>query len=572
MSDPPNWAETAVNTTVPRLLARNAAHYPDRPALTDGDRRSRTLTWAQVQDDVHVLAAGLAALGLQRGQTMLIMMPNRAEHWLVDVAATHLGAVPSTLYPTLSQDQVHYIAHHSRAHIVVLEGADQVRRWSKVLRNASAVEHVVVLDEAAMVSADHRFRTWERLRTLGEQRLREDPGLVQRAGESVAPTDPAAVLYTSGTTGEQKGVVLTHRNICFAAAALHQVTRAIPHAPRLCYLPLAHIAERVVGLYSALHDVAHVHFCADQERIATALARVRPALFFGVPRVWERLAAVVRTAPPEQRATPQGLRQLRARIGLDRAVWPASGAAPIDSALLDLFSDIGVDIHELWGMAETTGCVTTNHAGARRRGTVGRAVPGVEVRIAPDGEVLVRGPLVCAGYLQADGVVRPVVDADGWLHTGDAGFVDEDGFLTITDRKKELIISSGGTNIAPTLVENALRAHPLVGHALAFGDRRPYLVALVVLDEETAPRWAREHGIEFRDLAELAEHPAVRSEVDRAVRDANARLNPPEQVRRYRILGQQWGVEGGELTPTLKIRRHVIQQKYADLLDELYRG
>ncbi|MEU5847604.1 AMP-dependent synthetase/ligase [Saccharopolyspora shandongensis] len=567
MSASEAWATAASETTIPQLFSRNAAEFPQRPALTDNGREPRTWTWAEARHEVHELAAGLTALGLQAGQTMLIMMANRAEHWLIDVAAAHIGAVPSTLYPTLSQDQVHYIAQHSRARVVVLDGADQLRRWSKVLRNVSTIEHVVVLDEAAMVSADHRFRTWERLRVLGEQRLHDDPDLVQRMAAAIAPNHPAAILYTSGTAGEQKGVVLTHRNICFAAAALHQITQPERHAPRLCYLPLAHIAERMVGLYAAIHDAAHVHFCADQSRILAALTHARPALFFGVPRIWGKLAAALQKIPAEQRANPQAL---RARIGLDRALWPSSGAAPIDIGLLEFFSAIGLDIFELWGMTETTGCVTTNSAGARRPGTVGRAVPGVEIRTSPDGEVLVRGPLVCAGYLQPDGVIRSATDADGWLRTGDVGVLDADGFLTITGRKKELIVSAGGKNIAPTAVENALTAHPLIGHALAFGDGRPYLVALLVLDEDTAPKWARERGIAFEDRVDLAAHPAVRSEVEAAVRAANERLNRPEQVKRYRILSQQWGVEGGELTPTLKLKRRVIHDKYADIIDQLY--
>ncbi|QIZ34478.1 long-chain fatty acid--CoA ligase [Saccharopolyspora sp. ASAGF58] len=422
------WATAALEATIPQLFSRNAAEFPQRPALTDD---GRTWTWAEAHHGVHALAAGLAAMGLQSGQTMLIMMANRAEHWLIDVAATHLGAVPSTLYPTLSQDQVHHIAQHSRARVVVLDVADQLRRWSKALRNTSTIEHIVVLDEAAMVSADPRFRTWETLWRLGEQHLRDDPELVQRAWQAIQPNHPAAILYTSGTTGEQKGVVLTHRNICFAAAALHQATKPERHAPRLCYLPLAHIAERMIGLYAAIHDVAHVHFCADQGRMLAALVRTRPTLFFAVPRVWEKLAAAIRKIPAERRSDPQALRWLRARIGLDHAVWPASGAAPIEAALLEFFGAIGVDIFELWGMTETTGCVTTNHAGAHRPGTVGRAVPGVEVRTAADGAVLVRGPLVCAGYLQPDGAIRPAADADGWLRTGDVGVLDADGYLTL---------------------------------------------------------------------------------------------------------------------------------------------
>lgn len=435
MSTLDDWAEAALETTIPRLFSRNTTQFPDEPALTDDDR---TLTWKQAGEEVELLAAALNALGLQRGQTILLMMSNRTEHWLADVAASHLGAVPSTLHPALSQDQVHAIATHSRARVVVLESGDQLRRWAKALRNDSAIEHVVVLDEAVMVSADHRFRTWSDLRRQGVRRLRDDPGLLRRESTPVTPGTPAAIIYPSEESDHLKGVVLTHRNICFAAAALHRLTRPEPNTARLSYLPLSLIAERVVSVYAAIHDAAHVHFCGDHDEVLAELPRTRPALFFASPEVWSQLASVLRAIPAEQRTTPRDGPRVRARIGLGGTVWPSSRSGPIDSEVLELFSGIGLDVCELWGLVETTGCATTNHPEARRTGTFGRAMPGMEVRIAPDGEVLVRGPLVCAGYLEADGMIRPVTDADGWLCTGDVGELDADGYLTITGHKPEL--------------------------------------------------------------------------------------------------------------------------------------
>ncbi|MEB3368228.1 AMP-binding protein [Saccharopolyspora mangrovi] len=435
MSTEDDWAEAALETTIPRLFSHNTTHCPDQPALTDDDR---TFTWRQAGEEVELLAAALNALGLQRGQTILLMMSNRAEHWLVDVAAAHLGAVPSTLHPGLSQDQVHAIAAHSRARVVVLESSDQLRRWAKALRNNTTIEHVVVLDEAVMVSADHRFRTWGDLRRRGAQRLREDPGLLLRESSPITPGTPAAIIYPSEDSDRLKGVVLTHRNICFAAAALHQLTRPAPNTSRLSYLPLSHIAERVVGIYAAIHGAAHVHFCGARDEVLAQLPRTRPALFFASAEVWSQLAGVLRDIPAERRATPRDGQRVRARLGLGGTVWPSSRSGPIDSEVLELFSGIGLDVCELWGLVETTGCATTNHPGARRTGTVGRAMPRMEVRIAADGEVLVRGPLVCAGYLEADGMIRPVTDADGWLGTGDVGELDPDGYLTITGHKPEL--------------------------------------------------------------------------------------------------------------------------------------
>ncbi|MDI2028769.1 AMP-binding protein [Saccharopolyspora sp. TS4A08] len=435
MSTVDDWAEAALETTIPRLLSRTTARFADEPALTDGDR---TYTWKQTGEEVELLAAALHALGLQRGQTILLMMSNRAEHWLADVAAAHLGAVPSTLHPGLSQDQVHAIVAHSRARVAVLESGDQLRRWAKALRNDSTVEHVVVLDEAVMVSADHRFRTWDDLRRQGARRAEEDPGLLQRAGARISPGTPAAVVYPSEDCDHLKGVVLTHRNLCFAAAALHRINRPEPGTTRLSYLPLSHIAERVAGVHAAIHDAAHVHFCGDRTRVLAELPRTRPALFFASSEVLSQLTGALRDIPAEQRSTPRDGQRVRARIGLSGTVWPSTRSGPIDSEVLELFSGIGLEVCEGWGLIETTGCATANHPDDRRTGTVGRAMPGVELRIAPDGEVLVRGPLVCAGYLEADGMIRPVTDTDGWLCTGEVGELDPHGYLTITGRKAEL--------------------------------------------------------------------------------------------------------------------------------------
>ncbi len=571
MTTAPAWADTALSTTMPQLFSRNATEYGDHPALTDapGDHE-RTWTWAEAFAETRELAAGLADLGLRPGQTMLIMMGNRAEHWLADAAASHLGAVPSTVYATFSPEQCQFVARHSRARVAVLEGPEQVRRFGDALRGADYLDHVVVLDDTARAMGDDRFLTWDALRRRGERRLADDPELVTRYSRAVRPEDPVTVLYTSGTTGDPKGVVLTHRNVGYSAAMLREITGTPMHSRTVCYLPLAHIAERMTGIYAPIHDAAHVHFCPDPAQVVARLTEVRPRSFFAVPRVWEKVAAMLQAVPEEQRSTPEMRRQLRERIGLDRTTWPASGAAPISVGTLEFFASLGIGIVEVWGMTETTGCATTNTVDEPRMGTVGRAVPGVEVRTGEDGEVLVRGPIVCAGYLQADGAVVAATDADGWLHTGDVGTLDEDGCLTITDRKKELIISSQGKNIAPTAVENGLKAHPLVGHALAYGDRRPYVVALVALDEDAAPAWARARGIEDTSITGLAENPEVLSEVERAVQAANARLNRSEQVKHHRVVPGSWTPESGELTPTLKLRRRVIHDRYADTLDSLY--
>ncbi|MFR9729556.1 AMP-dependent synthetase/ligase [Saccharopolyspora sp. MS10] len=560
-------AETAVQAppaTIPHLFTRNATEHPDRPALTaDG----RTWTWGEAAEAVHELAAGFVDLGLRPGQTAVLMMSNSAEQWLADVAITHLGAVPIALHPALSSGEVREVTRHSRAHIAVLSNAHQVRRWSAALREPEALSHVVVLDESAAPGEDDRFGTWEELRARGRAQLDRDPAVVHRHAENVTPDAAATVHYSPDALGGQRAVVLTHRNVLSAAAARQQVTGVPPHTTSLCYLPMAHMAERATNLYSALHDVAHVHFCDGISEAIRLLPRVRPHLFFGVPRMWERLAAIARTLPTPR--TPAEKREVLGGLGLDGTAWGASGAAPIRREVLDLFAGLGFEIFETWGCAESSGWATANSPGAVRFGTVGKALPGMELSTDEDGEVLVRGPQVCAGHLQEDGLIRPATDRDGWLRTGDVGAA-AGGYLTITDRKSELIISSGGESVAPSVVENALRAHPLIGHALAFGEGRPHVVALLVLDEDSAPDWARARGIRG-GLDELARHPEVLAEVERAVAAANAGLGPSGQVLAHRLLDRPWGAEGGELSPALKLRRRVIHDKYADLLDALYR-
>jgi long-chain acyl-CoA synthetase len=373
----------------------------------------------------------------------------------------------------------------------------------------------------------------------------------------------------------------------------------------VAYLPLAHIAERMLGIYLPICLAGHVTICADVTRLLPTLLAVRPTGFFGVPRVWEKFAAALQgalaAAPPAladarelalrvYRLKVAGepipdelskrfgsvdaavLRPIRASLGLDRSDRNSSGAAPIPVAVLEFLASLGLVVTEVWGMSETTGAATLSTDDAFAPGTVGPPGPGVDVRIAEDGEVLVRGPLVFLGYLKEDGTIRPDTDADGWLATGDVGSFDDRGLLTITERKKELIITSGGKNIAPSTVEGLLRAHPLISQAVCIGDARPYLTALIVLDEEAAPVWARAHGIDGVDgeFASLAEHPRVLDELDAAVAEANSVLSRVEQIKKFHVLDRPWTPESGELTPTLKLKRRVIAERYAGEIARLY--
>lgn len=554
-------AAEAAALTVPGLLRRNAEDYPDSPALTAG---TRTLTWSALRTGAAEIARGLESLGLAAGERMLIMMTSRFEHWLADLGATHLRAIPCTAYHTLSPEQIAYVARHSGATVVVLEGADEVGRWQQALAGPSSIRHIVVVDDVRLPE-DERFVSWADVRAEGARRHAAEPEVLEKLTEAIDPHEPVGMMYTSGTTGDPKAVVLSHYNVLYEAVALAKLVPMPPHAPAIAYLPLAHIAERELAIYRALHQAAHVHICADTSELVSTLATVRPPSFFGVPRVWEKLANGLGAFL----ATGADKDTVLAQLGLDRLTWPGSGSAPLPGPVREFLGDAGLEVLEVWGMSETTGCATANIPGRSKPGTVGVPLPGVEVRIAEDGEIFVRGPIVFLGYLRPDGGIDRATDDEGWLATGDIGTIDEDGFLTITDRKKELIITSSGKNVAPTKIEGLLRAHPLVGHAVVIGEGKPYLTALIALDEEAAPAWASARDISG-SFADLAGHPAVRAELDELTGQVNGQLARAEQIKAYVVLPQPWTAESGELTPTLKIRRRVVHDRHAGDISSLY--
>ncbi|WP_236789104.1 long-chain fatty acid--CoA ligase [Amycolatopsis sp. GM8] len=601
-------AQRVEGQTIVKLLRRNAEEYGDRAALTSLDAEGEpTLTWAEVRHEVAVRSRGLADLGLQRGDRMLIMAPSSPEHLLVDLAAVHLAAIPCTAYATLSPDQIRYVARHSAAPVVVLQGLEELKRWEQVLDDLPKLRHVVMIDSDAMPPGDDRFVSLAELRRRGTELHEADPEVFERVQAEIKPSDPLSMIYTSGTTGEPKGVVLTHANAVHESYAM-QARHGMPlHVANIAYLPLAHIAERELAIYLPITVAGHVHTLADPTAVVSALGRVHPQGFFGVPRVWEKLVAGLKNMlanAPEDRRTAltqanellqQGyklrdagepvppelaekiaetdhtvLAPIRQLLGMDRLLFCSSGAAALPLEVLYFLAGLGVEIHEVWGLSETTGAVTANSAEAFRAGSVGRPIAGMEVKVAEDGELLVRGPLVFLGYLREDGSIESALDDEGWYATGDIGEIDADGFVKITDRKKELIITSGGKNIAPSRIESLLKENQLVGQAVAIGNDKPYVTALIVLDDEFLPGWAQARGIEFTDVATLAAHPAVREEIEHAVDAANSKLARVEQVKRYQLITKTWTPESGEVTPTLKLKRRIINERYATQIADLY--
>ena len=598
----------AAGRTVCDVLAAAAADWGDLPAYSDGGGPWQAITWRQTRELALQLAAGFVALGLQPGQAVALMLPNRLEHVLADLGALHAGGVPVTFYPTLAPDQVAYQAADCQARIVVLDGAADLARWQPVLAQLPALRHVIVREPGACPAGDP-YMSWDDLLALGAARR---PGLADEVAGRIAartPADPATLLYTSGTTGRPKGVVVTHASVLYELVAVTAAGNVSPHTRWVSYLPLAHIAERMFTLYGAIYNGWHVFFChnAPADLVAT-VADVKPTAFFGVPRVWEKIQAGLQALlaaepdPARQEAIAAAmdtglryvqscqygeqtsaalandfaaadeviLRPIRSLLGLGDVETVTSAAAPLPPEVAAFFGGLGLRILDVYGMTETAGAFTINTMDAFRLGTVGRAVPGTEVRIAQDGEILTRGPLDTPGYLSLPEQTAELLDADGWLHTGDIGTLDDDGFLSVIDRKKELIITAGGENVSPAAIENLLVAHPLIGQALAYGDRRPYIVAMLTLDGEVAPAWARAQGITAGSLAELAADPALLAAVGEAVAAANSELARVQQVKSWRLLPVEWTVESEELTPTFKLKRRVVHARYADAIDALY--
>ena len=569
----------------------------------------QTLTWAEARQLVLEIAAGFAALGLAPGERVALMLPNRSEHVLADLGAVHAGGLGVTLYATLAPEQIAFVAGDCEARIAVLDGTAEVARWQPILEQLPAITKVIVRDPAACPAGDP-YLTWADFVALGRERFAAESGEIAARVAAIKPEDPLALLYTSGTTGNPKGVLLTHHNILFEMAAADTMGIITPRVRWVSYLPLAHIAERMFSIYLPIHAAGHVHFCPDATQLVRVVGKVRPTAFFGVPRVWEKIKAgiqAVLTAEQDQgrRAavqqameigrryvescqfgrTPSAeltaqfgaadervLRPIRGLLGLGEASSVSSAAAPLPPDVAAFFAGLGMKILDVYGMTETTGAFTANTPAEFKLGTVGRPAAGMEVRIAGDGEILVRGPLTTPGYLNRPDQTEALIDAGGWLRTGDIGTIDADGFVSVTDRKKELIITAGGENIPPAAAENLLVAHPLIGQALAYGDGRPYVVALLTLDGEAAPAWARARGITADSLAGLASDPLVLAEVAAGVAAANERLARVQQVKRWRVLPVEWTAETDELTPTLKLKRRVVHAKYADVIDSLYAG
>jgi long-subunit acyl-CoA synthetase (AMP-forming) len=587
-------------TTAVEAFQLTAAAFADRVALrTREDAESHT--WAEYAERVRRIAAGLAALGVGRGDTVGLMLTNRPEFHFADTAAIHLGATPFSLYNSSAPEQAAYVVGDAGSAIVFTEEAflDTVL---EVRDTVPTLTHVVVVDGQARDGAI----TLEELERGGAGDFD-----FEAAWRAVEPDDLLTLIYTSGTTGPPKGVELSHRSVVAAGHGLHEMVRPRPGGRVVSWLPMAHIAERNCSHYLPMTHGMTTTCCPDPRQLIAYVAEVRPTFFFAVPRIWEKLKAALEIGfeqeqdPVRRKAVEvaidvgrrrmeagQGtggvpdelelefsrsdaavLSGIRRRLGFDQLEFVAVAAAPCPREVIEFFHALGVPLTELWGMSETSGVGTLNPRERIRIGTVGPPKPGVELKLADDGEILVRGEVVMSGYRNQPEKTAETIDPDGWLQTGDIGELDDDGYLKIVDRKKELIISASGKNMSPANIEAEIKtASPLIGQAIAIGDDRPYNVALLVLDPDAAPVFAQQHGIESTSLEEIAAEKTVLDEVSAALERANAKLARVEQIKRFELLPAEWLPGGDELTPTMKLKRKPIAHKYAEQIEALYAG
>ncbi len=580
--------------TITEALRRTAANHPDIVAIRTADD-GVSLTWRELLARVDAVAGGLAKLGVDRGDAVAIMLGNRPEFHIIDHAALTLGATPFSIYETYPAAEVAYLVNDSGARIAIVEQA-YLPVMLEARESLQALEHVIVVDGDAP----------EGTIALADLEGSNPDFDAAAAASEVTGDDIATLIYTSGTTGPPKGVEIPHRALMCTERSYQEVLRFNPGSRFVSWLPAAHIAERNCAHYIPVVYAGTTTCAPNPREIIAFLPQVRPDWFFAVPRIWEKMKAGVEAEherrPGEERrafreALDASLEQVRLQqrhkpvpeeladrvaqadeqifagvresLGLDQAVTVNSGAAPIAVEVVEFFHAIGIDLGELWGMSESTAIGTVNRPGAVKIGTVGPPAPNVELKLAADGEVLLRGDFLMAGYRNAPEKTEEAFDPDGWLRTGDVGTIDDEGYLKIVDRKKEIMINAAGKNMSPTNIEAALKsASPLIAQACSIGDRRSYVTALIVLDADYAPQWAAQQDLEARTLEELASEAEVIAAVQAGVDDANGELARVEQVKRFTIIPGDWG--GDELTPTMKLKRKPIEAKYAAQIDAMY--
>jgi long-chain acyl-CoA synthetase len=606
----PQEKAAAESETLVTLFAATVERVPDRPALRS--KRGGTwqsMTWSELGRKARVVAAELVARGIDPGDRVAIFGNTREEWVIADIAVTLAGAITVPVYQTLIGDQVAYILADSGAKVLFAEDGSFVTRLLET-GALDAIGAIVVFDDARLSGLPANVRaktlTWRTLVTRGETREPAELERLRAREASVKPGDLATIVYTSGTTGPPKGVMLTHGNFAFETSSLAQAVDLRSEDEQLLFLPMAHIFAKILVALQ-IRVGSSTAFAESLIKALENAVEVNPTYMACVPRLYEKIYAVANEKAAQQgtiknkvfhwatsvgrqvaKLTERGgnvdglldaqhhyadklvLKQIRERFG-KRLRLAISGGAPLAKELAEWFHGAGVRVLEGYGLTETTAATNINRLNRYRFGSVGPALPGVEVKIAPDGEVVMRGPNIMKGYWHKDADTREAIDADGWFHSGDIGVIDVEGFLTITDRKKDIIVTAGGKNVAPQNIENLLKQSPYISQAMVYGDRRPYLVALVTLDADAMTRFARETGRDA-DLAKLAEDSEVRARLQLEIDAVNRKLSQFETIKKFAILAQDFTIEGGDLTPTLKVKRKVVTERHRAKIDAMYEG
>ncbi|PYN51099.1 MAG: long-chain fatty acid--CoA ligase [Candidatus Rokuibacteriota bacterium] len=594
--------------TLARMFWDRVERSGDRPAQQFKHGADwKTITWREVGDVVREVALGLLALGRGKGDAVALLSASRAEWVQSDFAIFSAGCVTVPVYPTYPPDLIAYVVNDSGARTIIVEDPVQLAKVLEARDRMPALEQIVVITGYDAAQPPKMVMTWETLRRLGRDSVNAHQRTLAERVASTSSTDLATIVYTSGTTGPPKGVMQTHGNHVAAVNASKQATPVEEGWVHLLFLPLAHSFARLESFLGVAHGLTTA-FAENLDKVGENLKETRPHFICSVPRVFEKvyakiLAGVEAGSPAKKKIfnwavsvgrdvsrhqqrgqpVPMGLElkrkvadklvfaKLHAALG-GRLQWAVSGGAPLARDIAEFFHAAGILLLEGYGLTETCPALTFNRPGRFKFGSVGQALPGVELKIADDGEILARGPNIATkGYFKQAEATREVFEPDGWFHTGDIGTLDGDRFLFITDRKKDLIVTAGGMNIAPQNIENLLKADPFISQVMVYGDRRPYPVALITVNPEELSKFAQEQGILVNEAAVIVKHPKLVERIGRTIEEKNTQLQSYAKIKRFTVLPIDFTLDGGELTPTLKVKRKVVSQKYKDAIEELYR-
>jgi len=591
---------------LPGLFFSQAERLKDRVALRHKDYGIwNRISWHEYGHKVREVAAGLLALGLEKGDRVAILGDNRPEWLICHLAAMAAGGVTCGVYPTSAPEQVAYVVGHSEAKVLFVENEEQVDKVLQIMEELK-VEQVIIWDPKGLWGFSHeKIIFFDEFLATAQGHLRDNPEAVSSTINAIKPDDTAMIIYTSGTTGPPKGAMLSHSNIIKLTESFVGANPFYETDELLSYLPLAHIYENLISLLGAVWAGSTVNFVESIDTLPHNLREVSPTVFCSVPRIWEKFASMIYIRMSDstllkkalykvaigvglsyvrKQKGSRGRRQwgllywpfywlvlyhLKRQLGFERIRYAVCGAAPASPELFEYYNALGIPLREGYGQTESTGVIAVQRLARPRWGFVGEPIPGVEVKIADDGEILARGPNVFKGYFKDPELTAETI-VDGWLHTGDVGAI-EDGFLKIMDRKKDILITAGGKNITPAYIENKLKFSTYIQDAVVIGDRRKYLVALILIDEDNVTKYAQDNRIPFTTFADLAQNPEIRKLIESEVSKVNKTLSRVETIKNFELLPRRFYEEDGDVTPTKKVKRRFLEKRYADMIEKMYR-